>query len=127
MALSDIRDSDVRELCELLIGAEFYSVPNSLLLRLYLDVLDAFYDRDILRTGDGGNVVGGYAEYLVAKALGLRRTPRKTPGCDAIDPRTKERYEVKGRTTWGVRSLRIDAGTFHYLVGVEFTESLTVN
>ena len=51
--------------------------------------------RDRGRWGQG-NMVGAYAEHLVANALHLTVFPPTHPGCDAIEQGSGLRYEIKG-------------------------------
>ena len=43
-----------------------------------------------------GDLTGGYTELLVCQRLGLERCEDNTPHFDAVEPKTKLRYQIKG-------------------------------
>ena len=73
----DLRESTVREL-----------------LRLHSSILDELKRRRIVRTRN--NPVGDYAEWLVAKVLGLELATNSSAGYDGIDSEG-QKFQIKGR------------------------------
>ena len=65
------------------------------LLEMYSDILTQLNERKIVRTYN--SPVGDYAEWLVAKSLGLKLEKNSKKGCDAIDEETNVRYQIKSR------------------------------
>lgn len=106
-------------------------LPDHELLSLFSELLVELKSREMIRSSN--NPVADYAEYLVAKALGLDLATRSTTGYDAIDSCGK-RYEVKSRR--GTRDKRstqlsvirgMDKRHFDYLVGVLFNDDFTIH
>ena len=65
------------------------------LLLQYRDVIDKLRSMKVVRTS---KVVGEYGEYLVIKALSLKKADSSgNEGFDAIDEKTGEKYEIKTR------------------------------
>ncbi len=94
-------------------------------MELHLDVLDELRDRGLLRNPKS-NPVGEYAEHLVAAACQLDLVESGREGYDAVDLEGKL-YQVKGRRSRrGCKLPDLTNRPFDYLVGVLFTEDLTV-
>jgi len=92
-------------------------------------MLMELHDRGILRTN---NLLGDYAEHLVAEAMGLRREKCSNKGYDLVDE-SERKYEVKARRmteATGARELgafrNLDAPQFHLLAGVLFNKDFSV-
>lgn len=64
------------------------------LFEQFADTFVGLRQRGVVRSSN--NPVADYAEFLVCKALALRREPASTKGYDATDKRGR-RYEIKGR------------------------------
>jgi hypothetical protein len=101
-----------------------------LLLRQYAETIDALRLTGVVRTKN--NPVADYAEWLVARALGLELVPKSATGHDAIGPDGR-RYEVKARRITrdnGSRQLsairKLDEEHFDWLVGVLFERDFSV-
>jgi len=100
------------------------------ILRLYCDVLSELRSRGVIRSTN--NPVADVAEFLVTKALRLKRAPKSTTGYDAFD-RAGRRYEIKARRLTGENPSRelsvirdLEKRHFTHLVGVLFTEQFKV-
>lgn len=100
------------------------------LIRGYSDSLEALGKAEFIRSKN--NPIGDYAEWLVAKAMGLELCTKSTKGYDAFD--ANHRYEIKSRritTDNGSRQLSairsLDSKQFDYLVGVLFHADFSVN
>lgn len=65
------------------------------LLQLHGRVVDELVRKTVVRTRN--NPVSGYTEWLVIKAFHLEAMPNSNKGYDALDRRSGEKYEVKGR------------------------------
>lgn len=101
------------------------------LLAPYADILDELRQRGIARSANAP--VGDYAEYLVAKALGLELSSNSTAGYDATGALEGIRYQVKGRRLTGENGSRqlgairnLPARNFDYLAGVLFAEDFSI-
>jgi hypothetical protein len=101
------------------------------LLTTFSEVLERLRERGVVRSSN--NPVADYCEALVARALKLERLGRSNKGCDAVDPVSKKRYEIKGRritkhnSSTQLSVIRaLDHRHFDYLVGVLFDENFTV-
>ena len=68
---------------------------NGELLRLHGEAVIELEHRNIGQ--EFGNPLGGLTEAVVCRAFNLVPTKRGNPIIDATDPRTKERYQIKGR------------------------------
>lgn len=106
------------------------SATPAQLLALYADVLAELRQRGIARSTN--NPAGDYAEYLIAKALGLQLSSNSNVGYDAIGA-DGTRYQVKGcRPTASNPSRQLGAlrnlpeRHFDYLGGVLFAEDFSV-
>lgn len=104
-----------------------YKVPD--LLRLYSELMLELEKREVVRTAN--NPAGGYAERLVADALGLDLVPN-SQRYDAKGPDDK-RYEIKsvrknskGRAPQFSAFRNLDARHFDYFVGVAFERDFRV-
>jgi hypothetical protein len=71
---------------------ESLTIPE--LLQRYYEILDELRSRDIVRTSN--SPIGDYAEWLVAKQLGLSLVANSNSGYDAIDS-SGVKYQIKGR------------------------------
>jgi hypothetical protein len=101
------------------------------LLGLHARAVRELRRRGVIRSSN--NPVGDYAEFLVARALGLQLTPKSTTGHDATAP-DGLRYEVKARRITGAVGSRqlsairkLDEQHFDVLVGVLFDEDYGVH
>jgi hypothetical protein len=108
--------------------------PESLtvleLLQSYYEILDELRARNIVRTSN--SPIGDYAEWLVAKQLGLSLVTNSTSCYDAIDSEGV-RYQIKGRRIAGKnRSRQLSAirnlinHDFDYLIVVILNEHVRV-
>ena len=109
---------------------DWKALTVSKLLRCFADILDELKRRGVVRTRN--NPVADYAEWLVARQLGLSLERKSRSGYDAIDQSGK-RYQIKSRRldqTNESKQLsvirKLDAGEFDYLVGVLFNRDFTV-
>ena len=68
------------------------TVPE--LLDIYNKVLAALREKKVIKTK---NLVGDYTEWLVCECLSLEPQRNSKAGFDAVDPKTKRRYQIKGR------------------------------
>ena len=87
--------------------------------------------RDVVRSRN--NPVADYAEFLVCKALSLKREPASTKGYDAKD-RSGRRYEIKSRRPTPENRSRqlsairdLDGAHFEFLVIVLFAPDFSVS
>lgn len=104
------------------------------LLNLYSDVLAELNRREIVRTYN--SPVGDYAEWLVAKTFGLELENNSQKGYDAINPKTRRKYQIKSR--WeredkpSIRTRQLspirdfDEDPFDYLIVVIFDKQFGV-
>jgi hypothetical protein len=108
--------------------------PDSLtileLLQSYYKILDELRARNIVRTSN--SPIGDYAEWLVAKQLGLSLVANSNSGYDAVDS-SGVKYQIKGRrVTARNRSRQLSAirnlthHDFDYLIAVIFNEQVVV-
>jgi hypothetical protein len=108
--------------------------PDSLtileLLQSYYKILDELRARIIVRTSN--SPIGDYAEWLVAKQLGLSLVANSNSGYDAVDS-SGVKYQIKGRrVTARNRSRQLSAirnlthHDFDYLIAVIFNEQVVV-
>jgi hypothetical protein len=102
------------------------------LLSLYADVLEALRSGGCVRSAN--NPVADYAELLVARAFDLAVETKSNKGFDALEPITRERYEVKARRiATHSKPTRFspcrDFGQHHfdYLVALLFEEDFSVS
>ena len=102
------------------------------LLRLYGRILTELRGREIIRSENAP--VGDYAEYLVARAFGLRLVANSSIGYDAVGA-DGVRYQVKGRriTPWNrsrqlgaIRGLAGETDPFDALIAVLFDAEMAV-
>lgn len=103
------------------------------LMRLYAEVLDELNSRSIIRTYN--SPVGDYAEWIVAKKLGLELEANSKKGYDAFDSKSKLRYQIKSRWERQApcpqsRELNVirnyDSNQFDYLIIVIFDKHFVV-
>lgn len=106
-------------------------METSALLALFAGVLDELRHRSVCRSSN--NPVADYAEFLAARALGLKLAPKSSTGYDAEDG-SGERYEIKARRPTRHNKSRqlsplrgLDEQHFTYLVGIVFNEDFTVH
>lgn len=107
------------------------SATPAQLLALYADVLAELRQRGIARSTN--NPAGDYAEYLIAKALGLQLSSNSNVGYDATGA-DGTRYQVKGRRLTASKHPSRQLGAlrnlperhFDYLAGVLFAEDFSV-
>lgn len=107
------------------------NLPTIKLLNLYRDVSDELLRRGVVRTRNAP--ISDYAEWLVAKGLGLKLENSSKSGHDAIS-KSGARYQVKCRRITGKNGSRqlgvirnIDKKPFDELVAVFFNEDFTVD
>lgn len=100
------------------------------LLALFAGVMEELRQREVCRSSN--NPVADYAEFLVARALGLELAPKSSTGFDAEGEQGR-RYEIKARRpTKHNRSRQLspirglDEKHFEYLVGVLFNDDFSV-
>jgi hypothetical protein len=101
------------------------------LLQLYDEILCELRTRKILRSSN--NPVADYAEWLAARALGLKLEGKSSTGFDGICQQGK-RYEVKGRrrtpenNSAQLSAIRgLDKCHFDFLVGIVFKKDFTID
>ena len=106
------------------------AMPILDLLRLHSSLLTELKDRKIVGTRD--NPTGGYAEWLVSNSYNLERKGNSYPDFDAIDLRTRERYQIKGAVAQkkGKPKLgeirRLEPKGFDFLVAVIFSSDFMI-
>lgn len=105
--------------------------PNADLLREYGKILGILKSRGLIRTFN--NPVADYAEYLFTKAFSLELMPNSYAGYDAIDKKSRIRYQVKSRRLTGESYSRqlsvirnMEHKKFDYLIGILFHENFSV-
>lgn len=105
-------------------------IETPALLALFAGVLDKLRHRSVCRSSN--NPVADYAEFLAARALGLKLAPKSSTGYDAEDGYDQQ-YEIKARRpTRHTKSRQLsplrglDEQHFTYLVGIVFNEDFTV-
>lgn len=103
------------------------------LLRLYASILDELRQRGVVRSTN--NPVADYAEWLTARALGLRLAGNSSAGYDAVGSdgilyQVKSRRLTKenaSRQLSAIRGLSTpDADPFQFLVGVLFASDFSI-
>lgn len=100
------------------------------LFALFSKIMAELRERNFVRSSN--NPVADYAEFLVARALGLTLVDPATAGYDATDSQG-QRYEVKARRVTRQNRSRqlsairgLDKHHFDFLAGVLFNEDFTV-
>jgi hypothetical protein len=100
------------------------------LLELYGRMLDELRTRNMIRSSN--NPVADYAEWLVARGLGLTLAGKSAAGYDAMDP-SGNRYQIKGRRLTSPKASRqlgliraLDRRPFDYLAAVLFNRDLSL-
>ena len=100
------------------------------LLEVYSLIIEELIRRGVIRTTN--NPVADYAEYIVAKKLGLKLENNSTAGHDAIDE-NNIKYQIKSRRNNDrnkskqlgvIRNLELKK--FDYLIGVIFNDKFHV-
>ena len=100
------------------------------LFKYFADILDELKERSVVRTRN--NPVADYAEWLIARSLGLTLERNSRAGYDAINNRG-ERFQIKSRRLDPtnksrqlsvIRNLRNNE--FDYLIGVLFEKNFAV-
>lgn len=71
--------------------------PIRKLLQEYAGIMAELRERKVMRSAN--SPISDYAEWLASNALGLDLLHLSTTGYDALDRRTKDRYEIKARRT----------------------------
>ena len=109
---------------------DWKTLTPSELLRCFADILDELKERRTIRTRN--NPVADYAEWLVARQLGLLLERNSKRGYDATDQNGK-RYQIKSRRLDQANKSRqlsvirnLEAAEFDYLVGILFNRDFTV-
>lgn len=109
---------------------DYSTAPTSELLKSYDAILEELRRREVIRNSNPP--AGGYAEYLVAKALDLKLENNSNAGYDATD-RQQNRYEIKARRVTQHNQSRqlsairnLGAHHFDFLVGVIFSPDFSV-
>jgi hypothetical protein len=108
------------------------SLTTPQLLQYYSRILDELRARKIIRTSN--SPIGDYAEWLVAKQLGLTLVANSTSGYDAEDLSSpKLKFQIKSRRiTQHNKSRQLSAirnlknHDFDYLIAVLFNEQVEV-
>ena len=103
------------------------------LLEIYSNILTELNDRKVVRTYN--SPVGDYAEFLIAKSLGLKLEKNSKKGYDAIDEETNVKYQIKSRwerdfVSKGSRKLSVirnyEDNQFDFLIIVIFDAQFNV-
>ena len=103
------------------------------LLEIYSNILTELNDRKVVRTYN--SPVGDYAEYLIAKSLGLKLEKNSKKGYDAIDEKSNVKYQIKSRwernsVSKGSRKLSVirnyEDNQFDFLIIVIFDTKFNV-
>jgi hypothetical protein len=101
------------------------------LLKLQAGVMEELNKRGVLRSQN--NPTGDYAEYLVAKELGLKLEFNSRSGFDATDE-SGSRIQIKGRRVTLKNPSRqlgvirdLEKKQFDYLIGLVFDDLYSVN
>lgn len=99
------------------------------LLRKYSFIMRQLRAAGILRSSN--NPVADYAEYLVAKRLKLKLAPNSNKSVDAINPKTKTRYQIKSRRITEFSNSRqlgvIRSLDFDFVIAVIFKENFEIS
>jgi hypothetical protein len=100
------------------------------LLQSFAAILDELRQRGVVRSRN--NPIADYAEWLVAKQLGLQLTGNSNRGYDAISPQDTK-YQIKGRRLSIPKSSRqlsvirnLGGREFDYLIAVLFDHNFGV-
>jgi hypothetical protein len=106
------------------------SLTTQQLLNYYSQILDELRIRKIIRTAN--SPIGDYAEWLVARRLGLTLVPNSTSGHDAIDA-SGIKFQIKGRRITQRNKSRqlgvirnLESHDFDFLIAVLFNEQIEV-
>lgn len=104
---------------------------NTTLLREYAKILEILKSRGVIRTSN--TPVADYAEYLAKEVLNLQLMPNSYAGYDAIDKKTKFRYQVKSRRLTESNASRqlgvirnVKDKKFDFLIGILFDKDFSV-
>lgn len=100
------------------------------LFKCFADILDELKERGVVRTSN--NPVADYAEWLVAKSLGLTLEHNSKASYDAINNKG-EQFQIKSRRFDPPKKSRklglfrnFEEKRFDYLIGVLFEKDFTV-
>lgn len=100
------------------------------LIQLHTQVMDELSARDVVQNPT--QPVGDYAEYLAARAFGLKREPTSTSGYDASDDEGL-RYQVKFKRLSNPSDTRqlnaikgLEQKKFDFLIGILFNADMTI-
>lgn len=101
------------------------------ILKEYASILNLLYTAGVIRTYN--SPVGDYAEWLVSTKLGLELQKNSAAGFDALDKKTKERYQIKSRWMHSGKNGKhlnvirdYDKRPFDYLIAVIFGKEFDV-
>lgn len=101
------------------------------LLNLYSDVMNKLRERKILRSGN--NPVSDYAEYFVARELGLELMANSNKECDAFDLKSNIKYQIKSRRITRYSNSKqlgvirnLEKAKFDFLIAVIFNENFDI-
>jgi hypothetical protein len=110
--------------------SKFRLITEQQLLQNYYHIIDELRKRKVVRTSNGP--IGDYAEWLIAKQLGLTLVTNSTAGYDAIDS-SGLKYQIKSRRITPRRSHRqlsairnLKNHDFDYLIAILFNERVEV-
>jgi len=101
------------------------------LLQLYGKLMEELRQRELIRSSN--NPVSDYAEKLVCEKFNLTLEKGSNKGYDAIDERTKTKYQIKARRLTSHNRSRqlgvirnLEQRLFDYLITVIFNEDFSV-
>ena len=108
----------------------FDAMTDTELLLAHCRIIDHIRQRNL--HSPGGNPIAGYAELLVCERLGLELAPDENVGFDAIDPATRETYQIKHtrdpqRAPQTGMINNLDGRPFDFLVFLIFNRDLSVH
>lgn len=108
----------------------FKTKSDKQLLELYGSIMSVLRERGLLRTAN--NPAADYAEYLVARKLGLYLA-HNCNACYDAESKTHVKYQIKSRRITSVNSSKqlgvirnLETANFHYLIAVIFDEFFNV-
>jgi hypothetical protein len=95
------------------------------LLSIHVSAINELRDRNVLRTEN--TPTGDLAEYLFCKAFGWAQESNSAKAYDAVDVKTRQKYQIKGRRVHRRnRSRQLsairDLDGFDYVAGVIFDD-----
>ena len=109
---------------------DFGDYTELALLWTYGAAIDELLHRGVVETRS--NPIGGYAEWLVCKHLGLERAEKGQRNVDAIGP-DGTRYQIKGRRELKYRLVEfgvirdLPEREFEFVIPVAFNENYSVS